>query len=113
MTSLARQYQRGSENISYELIVADNGSTDPHVLDSVGDIGVPVRLFHMEPASVSPAAVINFGVSKASGDFVVIMIDGARMLSPGVVRKAGEAIVLGEKPVVSVFGASSWSGAPV
>lgn len=104
VSSLARQYQKGSEHIDYEVIVVDNGSTEPLSLESVGDIGVPVRLFQMETVSVSPAAAVNFGVSQAKGEFVAIMIDGARMLSPGVVRKACEAVRLGEKPLVSVLG---------
>lgn len=102
--SLSRQYQEASEGVDYEVIVVDNGSPEPLNLDSVKNIGVEIKLFRMPNPSVSPAAAINFGVVHSSGDFVAIMIDGARMLSPGVVRKAYAATRLAEKPLISVLG---------
>ena len=102
--SLARHYQRGSDDINYEVIVIDNGSRQPPNLDSVGDIGVSVDLFRLQKRSASPAAAINFGVAKTSGKQVAIIIDGARMLSPGIVRKAFEARHLADTPLISVLG---------
>ncbi|MEQ5833675.1 glycosyltransferase family 2 protein [Marinobacter sp. NFXS9] len=102
--SLSRRYQKGSEGIEYEVVVVDNGSAQPLDLSAVGDIGVPLRLIRRDQARVSPADAINIGVAHTSGEFVAVMIDGARMLSPGVVRGAVDAIGLAREPVVAVLG---------
>lgn len=102
--SLARSYQQGSEGIDYEVVVIDNGSPEPLDLSDLGDIGVPVRLFRRENAKVSPADAINFGVAQSRGDYVAVMIDGARMLTPGVVRGASDALALAQQPVIAVLG---------
>lgn len=102
--TLARDYQRGAEGIDYEIVVVDNGSPTPLDLSRVGEIGVPLRLIYRENATSSPADAINEGVANAAGDYVAVMIDGARMLSPGVVRGAADAVKLAEQPVVAVLG---------
>lgn len=104
LQSLARTHQQGCESIAYEVVVVDNGSPTPLDLSGLGDLGVPVRLFRRENAKVSPADAINFGVSRCHGDYVAVMIDGARMLSPGVVRGSFDAIALAREPVVAVLG---------
>ncbi len=102
--SLSRRYQQGSEAVDYEVVVVDNASPEPLNLDAVGDIGVPLVLVRRDQARVSPADAINIGVARSSGDYVAVMIDGARMLSPGVVRGTADAIRLASQPVVAVLG---------
>lgn len=102
--TLARDYQRGTEGIDYEIVVVDNGSPEPLDLSDVGEVGVPLRLIYRENATPSPADAINEGVARAAGAYVAVMIDGARMLSPGVVRGAANAVKLAEQPVVAVLG---------
>ena len=46
------------------------------------------------PASVSPARALNIGVELARGDLVCIVVDGARMASPGLLRHALAAATL-------------------
>lgn len=104
LESLSRDYQRGSQDIDYEVIVVDNGSNEPLDLSGLQDLGVPVRLFRRDNAGVSPADAINFGAAQSAGDYLAIMIDGARLLSPGVVRGAREALALAAQPVVAVLG---------
>jgi len=104
--SLARAYQKGADPVDYEVVVVDNGSAEPLDLSHLGDIGVPLRVFRCSPdqASASPAEAINLGASQARGRYLAIMIDGARMLSPGVVRGASDALALATQPVVAVLG---------
>jgi GT2 family glycosyltransferase len=52
----------------------------------------------------SPAAAINAGAAIARGRFLALMVDGARLLSPGVVAGILAARGLDPEPVVSVPG---------
>lgn len=104
VASLARDYQQGTEGIDYEVVVVDNASPQPLDLSALGDIGVPLTLVRREQAGVSPADAINIGVERSRGEYVAIMIDGARMLSPGVVRGTLDALKLAAQPVVAVLG---------
>lgn len=92
--SLTPDYQRGIEADEYEVVLVDNGSREPLSAREVEGFGRGFRYFEIEDASPSPAAAMNFGVSQARGEMVTICIDGARILSPGilaaVVRLAGK-----------------------
>lgn len=102
--SLGRSYQQQTENLDYEIIVIDNGSPDPLSLSGVDDIRVPLEYCYLKNASVSPAAAINYGVSQFNSDYVCIMIDGARMVSPGLIKGIFDSLPLASEPVIVVPG---------
>ena len=86
LETLSAQYQRDVSGAVYEVIVVDNGTEpplDPGILRHC--VGVKSRLLRLPPGDVSPCRAVNLGVAAANGDFVAVMVDGARMLSPGVV----------------------------
>jgi hypothetical protein len=89
--------QREVEGIDYEVIVIDNGSPTPLDLDAEISTNLPVRLIRIDPsdAQVSPVYCINSVVERhASGDFLLICIDGARMLSSHLIRRTIDALSL-------------------
>ncbi|MDC0302897.1 glycosyltransferase family 2 protein [bacterium] len=85
--SLSPAYQRGVSGTEYEVIVVDNGSTHRSNPDAwITRQGWQVRLVHRPAGDVSPCRAVNAGVALARASHVCVMVDGARMLSPGVIQ---------------------------
>jgi glycosyltransferase involved in cell wall biosynthesis len=101
--SLSPVYQRGVDSSDYEVVVVDNGSKEPVSEDLVRSCGEHFRYFSYLPSSSSPAAAINFGASQARGDFLGLMIDGARLVTPGILRYAMMALRTVPNPVASTL----------
>ena len=91
------------------MLVIDNGSRGHFRSEAIAAFGPNFPHCHMRAPSPSPARAINYAASQARGDLLAIMIDGARMLSPGVVRYSLDAARLGARPVIGVF---SWHLGP-
>jgi glycosyltransferase involved in cell wall biosynthesis len=85
--SLSREFQEHAENLSYEVIAIDNGSKKPLSKQFVEQFGGNFRYEYYDTQAVSPAAAVNHGVSLAQGELVAIIVDGARMASPGLVSQ--------------------------
>lgn len=99
--SLSRSYQQGIEDLQYEVLVVDNGSSRPLSPEQVRQYG-PEFSYSFFPADTpSPVKAINDAVSRCAGKYVVICIDGARILSPGMLRFMAMAVGLSTEPVVS------------
>ena len=86
--SLSSQYQQDVKESDYEVIVVENGSTEPLTEEFVKSFGSNFRYYYINNASPSPVPAINFGARKAKGKILGLMIDGARMLTPGVIKYA-------------------------
>jgi len=101
--SLSSKYQRGVSSSDYEVIVIDNGSSEPLSDDFVNNFGDNFKYHFFATQSQSPVAAMNFGVSKSSGKFVGLMLDGARILSPGVIKYALLATQLFPNPLIATL----------
>src|SRR5262245_29731607 len=95
LRSLAAPYQRDIDAEDYEVIVVDNGSSSPLEVDSPS-----VRLHRLHPAPPSPARAANAGVALARGELIGLIVDGARIASPGLLAGARRAAETAARPVV-------------
>jgi Glycosyl transferase family 2/Cephalosporin hydroxylase len=100
LTSLTRAYQRGLGQVGYEVICIDNGSAQPLDAAWIEGFGPEFRLVRANPAAPSPVGLINEVARQARGHHLALMIDGAHVLSPGVMREAAEAIA--EAPTAAI-----------
>jgi glycosyltransferase involved in cell wall biosynthesis len=104
LLSLSASYQRNIDANDYDVIVVDNGShpaVDPQMVNSFGP---NFRLIRIDPAPPSPAHAVNRGIAEARGDVIGVMIDGARIATPGMVHFALHGAQLYETAVVSTLG---------
>ena len=96
IASLLPPLQRGVDDLDYEIIVVDNGSPEPlDIGDAVAAAARPVRLVRIAPedASASPASCINQAVREhATGDWLMVCIDGARLASSHLVRRTADVL---------------------
>ncbi len=104
LKSLAPGYQNGIAADDYEVIVVENRSS--HCMDAAAIAALPgnFRYLLRENDSVSPARAINEALAEARGSMIGIMIDGARMVTPGVLRFALMAHQISPMAVVAVPG---------
>jgi len=92
--SLIRTYQRDSRYPDYEVIALDHGSPMPLDPAMVRGFGPEFQLRRIDTDAVSPVAAINDAVRAARGRCVAVHIDGARILSPGVINGMRDAFRL-------------------
>lgn len=103
--SLSRGRQRAMEGHQLELIVVDNGSPTPVDATALGrEAGHEVRVLRLDPAPPSPARAANAGVAAAAGELVGLVVDGARIASPGLVAGAAAGAGLAARPVITAPG---------
>jgi len=91
LKTLSQHYQLGISQHDYEVIVVENVS--PNTLQPADIESLPSNFSYYlrHEKGVSPASAINFGVAKAKAQYIGIIIDGARMLTPGVLMNAKAA----------------------
>src|SRR5437867_3410895 len=82
--SLSRRYQRNIENVEYEVIAVDNGSTEPLSEADVRAFGPEFRYRFVQTISRSPVGAMNAACRDAAGERLMVMIDGAHILSPKI-----------------------------
>jgi cephalosporin hydroxylase len=89
LRSLTRAYQQGIDDLDYEVVVVENGSSPDQRLGAeyVAGFGPEFRYVDMGPdAPSSPVDALNRGIAESTGENLALMIDGAHVLTPGVLR---------------------------
>lgn len=104
LLSLSPAYQQGVEEGDYEVIVVENKSDKILGAERATSHAANVRYFLREETERTPVHAVNFGVSKARGTHLAVMIDGARMITPGVVGHTLQVFRMEPEAVVSTPG---------
>jgi cephalosporin hydroxylase len=89
LQSLSRAYQEGVDDLDYEVIAVENGSKPDQRLgeELVAGFGPEFRYLDLgEEATPSPVPALNRGIRAGRGRAFALMIDGAHVLTPGVLR---------------------------
>ncbi len=97
-------YQTQINPKDIEILVMENGSSAPiapHIVKSWPDNVRYVPVPHPAP---SPAKALNLGAELSMGDWVCPVIDGARMVSPGLLHNAKKLMNIHEDPVIATLG---------
>ncbi len=101
--SLLPPYQTGLDHSDIQIIVADNGSAEP-VLRADFPVEADITVIRVDDGGVSPCRAVNRAAALATGDRIAIMVDGARMASPGLLSLALQATRLHERAFVATIG---------
>lgn len=102
LTSLSRSYQADIDDLDYEVLCIDNGSEPPLDPAWIASFGPEFRLIRPAQLQPSPCAAINAAALEARGRYLAILIDGAHLLTPGVLREARQAWREHSEAVVAV-----------
>ncbi|MGH3577658.1 MAG: glycosyltransferase family 2 protein, partial [Mycobacterium sp.] len=99
--SFAPPYQREIDSLDYEIVVVDNGSPTPPDADTIEALAPGVTVIRADGAEPSPARVVNRAVAATRGRYVGIVLDGARMVTPGVLALARLALTMDPNALVT------------
>jgi hypothetical protein len=102
--SLSPSYQRDICADDYEVIVVDNGSPQPIDPELIDAFPGHIRHERIDPAPPAPARAANLGIGLARGDLVGLVLDGARIASPGLLARARLARRLADRPIIATVG---------
>ncbi len=104
LISLSTSYQLDVRMDDFEVIIVENES--PNLIDDQFIASLPrnVHYYKRNETESTPVHAINFGASKAKGENICLMIDGARVLTPGVVKNLLLGHRISDRAVVSIPG---------
>ena len=97
-------YQQGIDADAVEILVMENGSNTPVPRSVRARFPDCVRWIDVADPQPSPARALNEGAALARADWVCPVIDGARMVTPGVIAKAKQAAALDGEPIIATLG---------
>ena len=102
--ALSSAHQRGLTSDDYEVIVVDNGSPRPLSPDTLAALPANFRCVSLARPLPSPAAAANLGLELARGEVVGLLLDGARLATPGLLSLARRAAASHPRAVVTTYG---------
>jgi hypothetical protein len=104
LISLSTGYQQDVSIDDFEVIVVENESSNLINDQFIESLPRNVHYHKRLETQPTPVHAINYGASIATGDYICLMIDGARMLTPGVIKNLLLGHRLAEQSVVSIPG---------
>ena len=100
LLSLSRTYQDCGAR--WDVLVVDNGSPIPVRTGDVRAVDRAFRVHRIDDAHPSPVQAVNAGVAMTAGRNVAVIVDGARMVTPGAIRRSLQGLTLHPRPVVTL-----------
>jgi len=104
LRSLYADYQRGVSEADYEVIVMENSSVANLPESVVQALPSNFRYVLREETAATPVYAVNEAFSLCRAPLICLMIDGARMVSPGIIYNALMAYAITPGAVVAVPG---------
>ncbi len=104
LLSLVPPYQEDVSSEDYEILLLENASSNNLGERAATEIGENIRYFFRKETLPSPVPSARYGVKQARGSHLALMIDGARMASPGLIRTLLDASGIDENAVIAVPG---------
>ena len=102
--SLMTDYQRDVVAGDYELLIIENASSNNMDLAFIASLPAHFSYHLRQETQPTPIHAINYGIERASGRNICVMIDGSRVLSPGVVKNVLLGHRISDLAVVTVPG---------
>jgi hypothetical protein len=115
LLSLSANHQQHITCDEYEVIVVDNGSMPPFDTAGLDGLAGNFRLIRMDPPHPSPVFAVNRGLAAARGNVIGVMLDGARLVTPGLLHFSRHGVGLYDRSVVTAltwhlgFDAQGWA----
>jgi hypothetical protein len=103
LSTLDPRSQRGIRSDAYEVVVVDNGSPNGLPDAALASFSGLLRTARIDDAGPSPAHAANVGIELATAPYIGLIVDGARMASPGLLARAVLARSLANRPVVATL----------
>ncbi|MDZ7782671.1 MAG: glycosyltransferase [Halioglobus sp.] len=102
--SLLADYQIGVSPADYEVLIVENESANNMSREFIDTLPGNFSYHLRRETLPTPIYAINCGIKKARGRNVCVMIDGARVVTPGVIKNTILGHRLCERSVVTVPG---------
>jgi hypothetical protein len=98
--ALSAAYQSHLTVGDYEVIILHEGSSAPHARQTLEGVPSNFRLIRADRMP-SPAKAINRGLAEARGEVIGVIIDGACIVTPGLLHLARRGARMFERAVVA------------
>jgi len=104
LLTLSPDYQLGVDSDDYEVIVIENNSNDNLAPAKVDALPNNFHYLLRHETAVTPVYAVNEGFALCRAPLIALMIDGARMVSPGIISTALQAYAISKRAIVAVPG---------
>jgi hypothetical protein len=102
--SLLADYQREVRPQDYEVLIVENESGNTISPDFLRTLPANFSYHLRKETQPTPIHAINYGIEHARGANICVMIDGARLLTPGIVKNTILGHRLSTRAIVTVPG---------